>query len=449
MVWIYGGVYFEGEANTFPPANFVKHSDQPIVVVTFNYRVNVFGFLGAKALAARSPDGTTGNYGIQDQRLAMQWVRSHIAAFGGKQNDVTIFGESSGGNSVLHHLVQPASFGLYDKAIMESGTYDGGYSLKDAEAMYVEISARSGCVKSTLECLLKLSPSKMVWAANETRYSSDLPMLHFGPTVDGVSMVATPQKLIAQGKFNNKVPVLLGSNRDEFAAFVNSPSQTMAKYYPKDMTEVQFDALLAYLGTDGLKTVKRLYDPSAYSYPTGCSIRGPIYRSQWWWTAMRIATDNGIPVRGWPIGPALGHCSARRIAHQLLQGGSPSVYMYHFEKVYANSCFSMHGMELPFVWHWSPLLGVAPGNRKLATAMTNYWTHFAASGSPNLNGTDLGLPHWPAYSFGQDSSKLNLKFDASFSRPIIEVQQNLRGDACDFWDSLAATGRPAPPTILV
>merc|ERR1712217_77198 len=107
-----------------------------VVVVTVNYRLNVFGFLGTAELDTRTTDGSVGNFGIQDQRFAMKWVGAHISSFGGDPKDVTIFGESAGGSSVINHLAQTASFPFYQKAIIESGTYQGAVLRKEAEASF-------------------------------------------------------------------------------------------------------------------------------------------------------------------------------------------------------------------------------------------------------------------------------------------------------------------------
>ena len=98
-----------GASNDYVPQDLVRSSNLTVVVVTLNYRLNVFGFLGGADLQANTTDGSAGNFGIADQRAAMAWVKAHIAAFGGNGDDVTIFGESAGGNSVINHLAQKAS----------------------------------------------------------------------------------------------------------------------------------------------------------------------------------------------------------------------------------------------------------------------------------------------------------------------------------------------------
>lgn len=213
----------------------------------------------------------------------------------------------------------------------------------------------------------------------------------------------------------------------------------MKKLYPSDMTEAQFENLIAHLGKDNVQKVKSLYAPSAYAYPADL---GDF--SQWWWTAMRVATDNGIPMSGWPTGPALGHCSARRIAEQLLTGGTQSVYMYHFEKEVKDG-LAFHGMEVPFVFHMRPVLGLSLGKQKLSNDMVNYWARFATTGSPNLHSAARQLPHWPTYG----SDKANIRFDASFLSADISIENNLREAACDFWDMLAAKKMQGLQTVIV
>merc|ERR1711920_482246 len=149
------GGYMIGDSNDYPSDGLVAVSNLSVVVVTINYRLNVFGFLGSKDLQSRAEDRSTGNYGIQDQRLAMKWVRDHIESFGGDGRDVTIFGESAGGSSMLNHLTQKDSFSLYTKVIIESGTYQGTVSLDAAESTYSMTRRKTGC--KDLQCMLALS----------------------------------------------------------------------------------------------------------------------------------------------------------------------------------------------------------------------------------------------------------------------------------------------------
>lgn len=121
MVWIHGGAFIFGSgAGSYVPTRLVSHDT---VVVTINYRLGRFGFLAHPGLSAESDANASGSYGIMDQQLALKWVKENIDNFGGDAGNVTIFGESAGGLSVLSHLVSPASENLFDKAIVQSGSY--------------------------------------------------------------------------------------------------------------------------------------------------------------------------------------------------------------------------------------------------------------------------------------------------------------------------------------
>merc|ERR1711924_104409 len=156
-----------------------------------------------------------------------------------------------------------------------------------------------------------------------------------------------------------------------------------------------------------------------------------------------MGTDNGISSKGWPKGPALGHCSARRIAQHLVRGGTPSVYMYHFERPLMHPLFADHSTEVFFVLN-SALTKLAPGNRYLSYEMIQYWTRFAAAGTPNPADTH-NLPHWPTYA--PDGDKANIRFDATWRDLNITIEHGLRGPACAFWDSIAAA--PVSSMVIV
>ncbi len=117
MLFIHGGSFIMGG-----PSQYQYYPDSLVaagfVVVTISYRLGPFGFL---ALQALGNEGPTGNYGLQDQTAAMQWVRENIHNFGGDAEQVTLFGESAGALSCCLHLIDPQSFGLYSKMILESG----------------------------------------------------------------------------------------------------------------------------------------------------------------------------------------------------------------------------------------------------------------------------------------------------------------------------------------
>ena len=143
MFWIHGGglgsgygheMEFDGEALC----------KEGVVLVTINYRVNYFGFFAHPDLSAESPEGVSGNYGMLDQIAALEWVQENIKAFGGDPDNVTIFGQSAGGGSVVSHLSTERTDGLFHKAIIQSGSfgvmsYAMTTTLKDAQDWGVKV----------------------------------------------------------------------------------------------------------------------------------------------------------------------------------------------------------------------------------------------------------------------------------------------------------------------
>jgi len=194
MLWVHGGGFTTGSSDDLPGDGPVLASKLQVVVVKVNYRLNVFGFLGSKDLQPRDPAGSTGNYGIQDQRLAMTWARDYIAAFGGDGANIMIFGDSAGGSSMLNHLTQPASFSLYTKVIVESGTYQGTIPLTAAETTYATFMKTAKC--HDLPCLLKLSAEELEKAASS--------IAKLGPVVDGVGLTDEPINLIQKARLTTK-----------------------------------------------------------------------------------------------------------------------------------------------------------------------------------------------------------------------------------------------------
>ena len=118
-----------------------------MVVATLQYRLGVFGFLGGEALRNRSADGSAGNYGMLDQRLALSWLRRHVAAFGGDPGRICLFGQSAGAASVNFHVVSRSSRGLFASAAMQSGAngYWAAQELAVAEESLRRTLAMAGC----------------------------------------------------------------------------------------------------------------------------------------------------------------------------------------------------------------------------------------------------------------------------------------------------------------
>lgn len=433
MVYIHGGGYSGGASNHNYPDSLVAHSNHSVLVVTLNYRLNVFGFLGSTTLQARSDDKSFGNYGIQDQRLALAWIRDHIHAFGGQGDAITIFGQSAGGNAVLHHLVQPASFHLYSKAIIESGNYRGTLTLAEAEAAFQAVLNSTSC--DSLACLLHVSARRLVDAASAWAFVK--PWCPWGPVIDGVSLDSFPLKLLESGA-HNRVPILMGSNRDEGSVWVADEHGQFGLSPTASELDLQIFASkhFGFLDQSDLQKLRGIYSPNVYEYPTD---RGNA--SQPWWSAVGMITDGGS------LGPssALGHCSVRRAARAIMQHGSKDVFVYVFahaseERVYdlnlgtpvpgtgRGSPLVPHASELFYVFGLLASLG-SKGETALARSMSSYWTQFARSGNPNRP----GLQRWPRYDTDNDDI-----IELAIPPGAKKRRHMLRDLACHFWDEQLA-----------
>jgi len=396
MLWIHGGAYVYGCSQHYAGDAIVRTSKGQVVVVTINYRLSSLGFLGTTELQNRSADGSVGNFGIQDQRMAMQWVSRHIEHFGGDPNDVTIFGGSAGGDSVVNHLTQTASFPFYKKAIIQSGFYNAARSLTSAEKHYERIRLATGC--TDLPCMLGASAEKLV---------GDEKWHWWGPVVDGKSLSDTPFNMIQQGKYNNKVPILLGSTRDEDAVFMKIAN------LPPNMGEQDADRFRAQvIGSEHAQKVKELYDPSNYDYPPRLGMYSLGY-----WSIMRMLTDRV---------PGFGICAAQSFSESFLKGGTPAVFTYLFAHTPTGP--AGHGSEI--MYFFGDTGGWPVEESDLACHMSQYWSNFAISGDPN-GAFKFSLPQWPKYNH---ENKMVQRFQTP-NEGGIRPQRCPREEQCAYWDA--------------
>jgi acetylcholinesterase len=238
-VYFYGGGFISGSASMvdYDGGNFASRND--IVVVTVNYRVGALGFLTTGNL-------TSGNYGIRDQILALKWVKRHIAAFGGDPSQVTIFGQSAGGQSVVALLSSTAAQGLFSGAIAQSAPVDLPWFTREvyADIIIPEVAKAVGCNQSSpekalLSCLRSVPATMFLSNATEFKQATAAwtkavasNYLHVSevlagieplmPIVDSHSGVIDDQfyKLLADERVPNRVPTMFTTLTDEASFYV-------------------------------------------------------------------------------------------------------------------------------------------------------------------------------------------------------------------------------------
>eukprot|EP00164_Ancoracysta_twista_P004684 GFYU01006332.1.p1 GENE.GFYU01006332.1~~GFYU01006332.1.p1 ORF type:complete len:472 (+),score=152.04 GFYU01006332.1:138-1418(+) len=416
-----------------------------MIVVAGNYRLDAFGFLSLDELAEEDPNGGTGNFGTLDQRMAMQWVQDNIAKFGGDPNRVMIAGESAGGFSVCWHLASPGSAGLFHAATIESGSCDSPFffQAKEKATSFGKLFSKAiGCDPAKhsgadlLKCLRALPENKVMlglesWLGPNYPEKSSLidifghkhtihgfvsplaPVMPFGPTVDGTqhTMPLVPLELIKQGKFN-KVPVIMGTNRDEGNVFaIMFPIIEKGTLLP--LGQRGLHKLIGHFfgGNDTVTdTILAKYPKSEYGSYTH--------------VGTQILTD------------CFFRCGTRRFAREMHKHGIQTyLYQFSYEMHWIDTKLlgNYHTSELDFVFDnsWPPIVhSFNSDDKKMASYFGAYWSNMARYGSPNApggaNGVD-GLINWPLFDDGDLSMEL---------RVPLTTTEHLSMDVCDFWDSM-------------
>jgi len=363
MVWIYGGGFVNGGSSpsVYDGTQFAKRG---IVFVSFNYRLGRFGFFAHPALTKESPSGPLGNYGYMDQIAALEWVRRNVAAFGGDPAQVTLFGESAGGGSVLTLMTSPLSRGLFHRAVIESGggrrgLFPARHVREDApgapsgESVGVEFAKSVGVTgddAAALAALRKLPADAVVAGLNmATMRTPTYP----GPMIDGALAVETPEDAFRAGH-QMKIPVMVGAN-----------SADIGFSFAKSMEEV-----LAPFGANAEKA-RAAYDPDG---------AGEVRKVGTAISADRIMVE-----------------PARFVARMVAASGQ-AAYVYRFSYV-AESMRkewpgAPHATEIPYVFDTVAAKygkDLTPADEATAQAANAYWADFAKTGNPNGD----GRPAWP------------------------------------------------------
>ena len=382
MVWCHGGGFANGSGDAEWHDGTALARTHEVVVVHFNHRLNVFGFLYLGELAGEAY-ADAGNAGMLDIVALLHWVRDNIASFGGDPNNITIFGESGGGAKVTTLMAMPSAKGLFHKAIVQSGArlLRANTPQEAARASWAVLN-QLGIRPERIDQLQQIPPDKLlqatkkVWEA-QGHFWQQLRL--FAPVVDGRSLLRHPFDPDAP-QLSAEVPLLIGTTRDEcrFLPLFND------ELWSLDMTGLQAELkTLGIFGTEAHRLIQ------AYQATRPGQSPSDIF--------FAIASDRKFRIE------AL--VQAQRKSTQ----GIAAVYMYLFTwEAPGDQYKAGHCLEVPFVFanpDKAPALrGATPDPRlyELAENISAAWVAFARTGNPNHR----GLPQWNPYDLKDRATML-------------------------------------------
>ncbi|KAG9236528.1 Alpha/Beta hydrolase protein [Amylocarpus encephaloides] len=405
--WIHGGGLFMGGSNDarYDPTFIVQNSVEmgtPMVAVSIQYRLSAWGFLGGKEVL----DAGVTNLGFRDQRLALHWIQENIAAFGGSPSEVTIWGESAGGQSVGAQLL--AYNGRDDKlfkgAIAQSGGpasiffhnyYPGGYNSTAYDAIYGQLVRNTSCASSSapLSCLRALPYAELNGALNTSASRGFGP---FSPMMDGDFIAEYPSKQLEAGRFV-KVPLLIGANTDEGTAFNPGPVVRNDTAFLKAVEATHLPPQVANIIAKLYPNLPRFGIPSFATWP---------YNPD---SAMAKSLGSQVRRMQAYFGDVVEHSPRRGANVAWAEHGVPS-YSYRFDVTVngvPNYIGATHFQEVAFVYNNTQGHGYATnpfGNLtaeetqrfgRLAREMSRGWVGFIVGGEPR-SGVEGGV-EWPVY----------------------------------------------------
>jgi para-nitrobenzyl esterase len=377
MFWLHGGGFSIGSAGEPVYEGGVLAARGDVVVVTINHRLYAPGYL---YLGALHPDfALSGNAGQLDQILALQWVHENIAHFGGDPSNVTIFGESGGGQKVSTLLAMPGAGGLFHKAIIQSGAGLRMIEKADAAAYAEKLLAVLGTPPTDVHKLQTMPLDVIMRAAVEAEGQMGPGHRTLSPVVDGQALPSHPFDPVAP-EVSRRVPIIIGTNKDENTLF--------------SIADPKFGTMTLEDAHDRFSTMLRGKGDAAFEFYTKLKPQEqPTY----------LVTSMGTHTGAW--------ISSIRLSERKLAQNAASVHMYRLDyetPVLGGILRTPHGLDTPMVFghakEFARMLGDGPEPQRISEQMMDAWIAFARTGDPSTSKLA-----WPAY---QTSSRETMIFAA-------------------------------------
>ncbi len=421
MVWIHGGSNTNGSGKDYDPTQMVRQNG--IIVVTINYRLGVLGWLPMPTI--ESPEGkASGNFGLMDQQAALAWVQKNIGFFGGDPSKVTAAGESAGAFGICANLASPRAKGLFQQAIMQSfDCHQATQSYVDelAHDVVKKVKCDGGKPEQIAACMRDVPVSVLLDAPEDLRsIDSQLTSVSFGGYLDGDLIPVQPEAAVTSGVWN-KVPILLGSDRNEAAEVTfaglkfqqlkeqGAGGNSAQQYWP--LSEHTYKTIISSKFPSESAVLEEVYQGSEYSTPFD--------------SLSSIYSDSYI--LGCPISPQADILAAQT-----------TVFRYEFavpntplprlvQKSAGRFLGAYHSGELQYLFSESGYPG--PGSNEqqaLSERMIRYWGNFVANGDPSNDGDS----EWPRYQ-GKSGDILSLSPAGDSVTNTFDTEHH-----CQLWASL-------------
>jgi para-nitrobenzyl esterase len=360
MVWLHGGAFSYGSANSprYDSTNLAARND--VVVVAINHRLNIFGHLDLSAVGGER-FAQSGNAGVLDLVAALEWVRDHAARFGGDPGNVTIFGQSGGGGKVCALLAMPRARGLFHKAIVQSGASIRFAERERTTQLAEAVLKHVGLHGNQLDQLQALPLDRLAGAvapAQTTLPRPRYPLLdryNFGPVIDG--SVLPGQPFDPATDVSDDIPVLVGDTKDESAIFL-APDDAV---WNRTLTEAELRKRIEAIAGS-------LADPVLAYYAASRPGANPAER------LIGATTASNFGVRSLLL-------AERRAARN-----KAPVWMYNFAwetPAFGGRLKACHSVEVPFVFDTLHVIGERhhkPGVQAVADLVSGTWASFARTG---------------------------------------------------------------------